>query len=96
MPPPEPFRFPVRIRPRARSEHVGGTWGPDGVLLAAVQAPAVDGKANKAVLRALATALEISRRNLRIVGGERSRDKLVEVADPPADMSERLGQLLSI
>jgi hypothetical protein len=66
------------------------------VLLAAVQAPAVDGKANKAVLRALATALEISRRNLRIVGGERSRDKLVEVADPPADMSERLGQLLSI
>jgi hypothetical protein len=66
------------------------------VLLAAVQAPAVDGKANKAVVRALATALEISRRNLRIVGGERSRDKLVEVADPPADMSERLGQLLSI
>lgn len=74
---------------------MGGTWGPDGVLLAAVQAPAVDGKANKAVVRALATALGVSRRSLRIVGGERSRDKLLEVSDPPADISERLDRLRS-
>ncbi|MAG03849.1 MAG: hypothetical protein CL406_04470 [Acidimicrobiaceae bacterium] len=95
MPPADAFRFQARIRPRARSGHVGGTWGPDGVLLVAVDAPAMDGKANLAVIKALADALGVPRRSLTIVGGERSRNKVLELADPPSDFTTRLERLLA-
>ncbi|HEX9336068.1 MAG TPA: DUF167 domain-containing protein [Pseudonocardiaceae bacterium] len=88
-------RFPIRVRPAARRPTVGGQWdgrlGP--ALIVAVTAPAVDGKANEAVRRALADALDIPHRDIAIVTGMRSRDKLVAVADPPADLTSRLRRL---
>ncbi|MBC8195380.1 MAG: DUF167 domain-containing protein [Acidimicrobiia bacterium] len=88
------LRIPVRVRPGARTVHVGGTWGPDSVLMVAVQAPAVDGRANKAVVEALANALGVSRRSVTLVGGERSRNKLVEIVSALPDVPARLDQLL--
>ena len=83
------MRVRVRVRPGARRAAVGGRWdGPDGAepaLLVAVSAPAVDGRANAAVCAALAAALGVRVRQVRIVAGLRSRDKIVEVdADDPA------------
>jgi uncharacterized protein len=50
------LRFAVRVRPGVRHTTVGGRWdGPSGAaLMVAVTAPAVDGRANAAVLEALA------------------------------------------
>jgi hypothetical protein len=88
-------RFPIRVRPAAHRPAVGGHWdgklGP--ALIVAVTAPAVDGKANEAVRRVLADALSIHRRQITIVTGARSRDKLVAVADPPADLEITLRRL---
>jgi uncharacterized protein len=88
-------RFPIRVRPAAHHPAVGGYWdgklGP--ALIVAVTAPAVDGRANEAVRRALADALHIHHRDITIVTGTRSRDKLVAVADPPADLEITLRQL---
>lgn len=88
-------RFPVRVRPAARRTAVGGRWdgnrGP--ALIVAVTAPAADGKANEAVRRALADALNVHHRTITIVTGTRSRDKLVAIADPPADLAVRLRRL---
>jgi len=88
-------RFPIRVRPAARRPTVGGQWdgrlGP--ALIVAVAAPAVDGKANEAVRRALADALGVHRRHITIVAGARSRDKLVAIADPPADLTSTLRRL---
>lgn len=89
------MRFAVRVRPNARRAAVGGRWegrhGP--ALVVAVAAPAVDGKANAAVLAALATALGVRARQLAIVAGERARDKVVELSDPPAGLDGRLREL---
>jgi uncharacterized protein (TIGR00251 family) len=86
------MRFAVRVTPGAARTAVGGRWPtPTGdALVVAVAAPAVAGKANEAVRRALADAFGVRARDVVIVRGERGRDKIVEVdADP-----ERLAGLL--
>jgi uncharacterized protein YggU (UPF0235/DUF167 family) len=88
--------FPVRVRPGAARTAVGGRWdGPHGAaLIVAVDAPAVDGRATEAVLRATARALGLRRSALSVRVGVRGRDKLLVVADPPADLAERISALL--
>jgi uncharacterized protein (TIGR00251 family) len=86
----EPLRFAVRVKPGARHESVGGRWATDA-LVVAVAAPAVEGKANEAVRRALASAFGVRRQDVTIVTGERGRDKIVEVAGAAAT---RLAELL--
>ena len=82
------MRFAVRVKPNAKRDAVGGEW--DGVLgkalIVAVKAPAVDGKANAAVVKVLARALGLRSRNLLVVQGDRSRDKLVEVSGAALDV----------
>jgi len=41
----------IRVRPNSKVNKVGGTVGDPPRLVVAVQAPAVDGKANDAVLK---------------------------------------------
>lgn len=89
-------RFAVRVKPGARRALVGGRW--DGrlgeALVVAVTAPAVDGRANDAVCRALAAALDVSERDVTIAMGVRSRDKLINVAAPPPDLAARIRRLI--
>jgi uncharacterized protein len=68
---------------------VGGSYGPEQRLVVAVGAPAVDGRANAAVVAALADALGIRRSRIRITSGERGRDKTVEIVEGPDDLGER-------
>jgi uncharacterized protein (TIGR00251 family) len=85
------LRFAVRVKPGARREAVGGRWAEDA-LIVAVAAPAVEGKANEAVRRALATAFGVRRQDVEIITGERGRDKVVEVTGgDPARLAELLG-----
>jgi uncharacterized protein (TIGR00251 family) len=87
------MRFAVRVKPGAKREVVGGRWdGPGGTaLVVAVAAPAVDGKANEAVRRALAKAFGVRPSAVEIVHGLTGRDKLVEVdVESAADLLERL------
>lgn len=51
-------------------------------LVIAIHAPAVDGRANAAVLGLLAEALRISPSRLSIARGDKSRDKLVAIDWP--------------
>lgn len=82
------MRFAVRVKPGARKQHVGGRHGD--ALVVAVTAPPVDGKANEAVRRALASAFGVRRQDVAIVVGERGRDKVVELPDDPARLDELL------
>ena len=70
-------RFAVRLTPRSAVERVEGVV--DGVLKVRVMAPAVEGAANTALIRLLADELGIARRDVRIVAGATSRQKLVVV-----------------
>jgi uncharacterized protein (TIGR00251 family) len=51
----------------------------DGILKVRVMAPAVEGAANNALIRLLAEEIGVSRRDVRIVAGATSRQKLVVV-----------------
>ena len=51
----------------------------EGVLRARVTVPAVEGAANQALLRLLATELDVPKRDVRLVAGAASRTKLVVV-----------------
>lgn len=57
----------------------------DGVLRARVGAPAVEGAANLALIRLIADELGIARRDIRIVAGAASRQKLIVVDGVPAE-----------
>jgi uncharacterized protein (TIGR00251 family) len=67
----------LRIQPGAKREGVVGMYG-DAVKIA-IAAPAVDGKANDALLRLLASLLHIPRASIEIVSGHTSRSKVVRV-----------------
>jgi uncharacterized protein YggU (UPF0235/DUF167 family) len=61
--------------------------------MVAVNAPAVDGRATEAAVRAVARALRLRPADVWVKLGATSRDKLLEVADPPADLAMRVGAL---
>lgn len=72
---------------------VGGTVGDPPRLIVAVQAPAVDGKANAAVVKELAKSFEIRTRDITIVFGELGRDKRVLVSGDVTLLKERYEKL---
>jgi uncharacterized protein YggU (UPF0235/DUF167 family) len=72
---------------------VGGRYGQ--ALVVAVTAPAVDGRATDAALKAVATALQVSPRDLRLVTGATSRTKVIEIANAGPEETSRLAALLS-
>jgi uncharacterized protein (TIGR00251 family) len=74
---PEKFLLEIRVRPNASRNKVGGTAGDPPRLVVAVQAPAVDGKANNAVINELAAAFKLRSRDFTIVFGELGRDKRI-------------------
>jgi uncharacterized protein (TIGR00251 family) len=71
----------ISIRVKPRSSRSGVTLGQDGLLVVSVHAPATEGAANREMIEVLAAALGVSRSAVSIVRGQRSRSKLVAVAD---------------
>jgi uncharacterized protein (TIGR00251 family) len=69
------FLLEIRVRPNTSRNKVGGSVGDPARLVVAVQAPAVDGKANQAVIKELAAAFNLRPRDFTIVFGELGRDK---------------------
>lgn len=70
-------RFAVRLAPRSATNRIDGVL--DGALRVRVTAPAVEGAANVALIGLLAEELGVPRRDIRIVAGAASRQKLVVV-----------------
>jgi uncharacterized protein YggU (UPF0235/DUF167 family) len=85
----------IRVKPGASRTVVGGRHdGPYGAaLIVAVHAPPVDGRATDAALRAVAAALGLRPRAVELKTDAASRDKLLMIADPPADLAERVHRL---
>ena len=81
------------MRPNASRNKVGGTAGEPPRLVVAVQAPAVDGKANSAVIKELALAFNLRARDFTIVQGELARDKRLIVNGDKIDITKRLEEL---
>lgn len=69
--------FAVRVQPRASKDEITGEMA--GALKVRLQAPAVEGRANEALIEFLAQLLKTPKSAVRILSGERSRRKRVEI-----------------
>jgi uncharacterized protein (TIGR00251 family) len=67
----------VRLQPRARRNEVVGER--EGRLVVRVAAPPLEGRANDALCKLIAKRAGVPRRQVAIVRGARSRDKLVRI-----------------
>ena len=82
--------LPIRVTPKAGAERLGPVH--DGRLKVAVTVAPDKGKANAAVLKLLAKALEVPKSNLAITAGETDRAKTILVRGlSPAEVGGRLG-----
>lgn len=70
-------RLHVRVTPRAGRDCIEGLHA--GVLRVRLAAPPVEGRANEALVRLLARALDLPARDIRLLRGETARAKLVEI-----------------
>ena len=68
----------MRVQPRASKDEIAG-W-QEGALKIRLTAPPVEGVANEALIEFLAEALGVRRSELRLVSGEKGRNKRVEVS----------------
>ena len=77
---------------------MGGRYGDaasvDPVLVVRVAERAVEGAATAAVIAAVAEALGARRSAVRLVTGERSRTKVLEIDPEPPGARDRLAALL--
>lgn len=80
----------VRVIPRAGRSGLAGTRAD--ALLVRLTSPPVEGAANAELLEVLAGLLDVPKRALAIVSGERSRLKRVRVAGTTLEhVAQRLG-----
>lgn len=86
------LRLEVHAKPRAKKSRIVGVR--EGALEVALAAPPVEGAANDELVRVLSSALGIRRKDVALVRGESSRNKLVEIRGLGAD--ELLSRLLAL
>lgn len=73
----ESLRIAVHVQPGARVSEVLGEIGD--ALKIRLQAPPVDGKANEALIAFIANKLGVRQRDVRILRGQTSRQKLLDI-----------------
>jgi len=69
----------VRVVPGAKKSQLAGEEG--GRLKVRIQAPPVEGKANRELLRLLARELGLKKNRIALIAGERSRNKELLLKD---------------
>jgi uncharacterized protein len=68
----------VRLQPRASKDEIAGEMA--GALKVRLRAPAVEDRANEALVEFLAQLLKRPKSAVRILSGERSRTKRIEIS----------------
>ena len=81
-------RAAIKVQPRAFADGVAGRLGQEWKLR--LRAPAVDGKANEACIEFFARGLGVPRSAVRIVAGEKSRHKRIEIVGASQEALELL------
>lgn len=83
------MKLEVRIIPNASKDSISG-WTDDGRMKIRIQSPPVDGAANKGLIKFLSKKAGVSKSGIRILRGETSRDKLLEIDADEDDVLNRL------
>ncbi|MDF2940069.1 MAG: hypothetical protein K0R66_711 [Gammaproteobacteria bacterium] len=70
----------LHVQPNSKKNEWLGLYGER--LKLKLHAPAVDGKANQALIKFLAAFLKVKKSQLSLISGELSRDKLIKILPP--------------
>jgi len=68
----------IRVQPNAQKNQVVGILS-DGRIKIKIQAPPLEGKANKALFRYLYQILDVPESQMELVRGDTSRDKIIRI-----------------
>lgn len=71
-------RLQVRVQPNAKRTGWVGMWNGTHYKIA-LQAPAVDGKANEALIDFLSQAFKLPKKNFSFVSGQTNRSKTIQI-----------------
>ena len=71
------MKLKVRVIPKAKTSEFAG-YREDELVLR-LNAPALEGKANKAALEFIARSFGVGRSSIALVSGEKSRHKIFEI-----------------
>ena len=74
-----PQTITVKVMPRSKENKIVGF--KDGILRVRITAPPLSGKANKALVVFLADVWNVPQSSIKIVRGETSREKILEVPE---------------
>jgi uncharacterized protein (TIGR00251 family) len=85
--------FAVRVQPRASKDEITGEMA--GAIKIRLKAPALEDRANEALVEYLAGLLKTPKSAVRILSGERSRSKRIEIHGVTAQQIEGLMVQLS-
>ena len=91
------LRLAVKLAPGASRQRIAGCVpapGGGSALKIAVGAPAVDGKANAALVALLAAALGVAKGTITVVAGATQRRKVLHIAGDPGSLARRLAALI--
>jgi len=69
--------YNIKVIPRAKVNKI--VEESKGDIKVHLTAPAVDGRANQALIQALAEHFGVKKRQVKIIRGEKSRQKIIEV-----------------
>lgn len=90
------LRLAVRLQPRSSRNEVCGLYG-EGVdcrLKLKLTAPPVDNAANGACQAYLAELFGVAKSDVRLVGGDKSKDKLWDISGDPTKLLLKLEGLV--
>ena len=86
------MKLKIRVVPNARKSEFTGCRDEEWVLR--LNAPPVDGKANKAAVEFIANSLGIPRSRVSLISGEKGRHKIFEIVGlNRVDLERKLAQL---
>jgi uncharacterized protein (TIGR00251 family) len=86
-------RVAIRLSPRATADRllaIAADAAGGRVVKVSVTAPAEGGRANEALLKLLARAWRLPRRDLSIITGSTSHNKAIRVAGDPQQLADKI------
>lgn len=88
----KPARFEVHVQPNAKKNEI--IKQQNGSLKIKITAPPQEGKANRELIALLAQKLKIKKSDIKLVRGETSKTKLIEISG--MDKSQIINLLVGI
>lgn len=86
------IRFNLRVVPKSSKNIL--TVMDEGVVKLKINAPPIDGKANLACIKFLSDVFNVSKSQISIVSGDKSKIKVIEVLGEPEILAKILSELL--